>query len=185
MPQQGFSLVELLMGLAIGAIVLSLVSPAFATLTESNHRQQAAESLIGGIRHARTLAITRNQSVVIHGINGDWSQGWRIILDISGKGPEDSSNPLLVESASDARTPIVGNWWVRRFVRFSNLGEPLLSEGTFQVGRLHICAAREPVSHLQVVLARSGRVRLSSEKAEQALCRKAKKVKARSAHATL
>ncbi|MBV4467073.1 type IV fimbrial biogenesis protein FimT [Pseudomonas sp. F-14 TE3623] len=185
MHQQGFSLIELLMGLTIVGIVLQLVSPAFAAFTESNHREQAAESLISGIRHARTQAITLNQSVVIHGINGDWSQGWRIILDISGKGPEDSSNPLLVERASDARTPIVGNWWVRRFVRFSNLGEPQMPEGTFQAGRLHICAAREPVSHLQVVLARSGRVRLTSEKAEQALCRKAKNVKATNARAIL
>jgi len=42
MPQQGFSLVELLMGLAIGAIVLSLVSPALATLKESNQRSPTA-----------------------------------------------------------------------------------------------------------------------------------------------
>lgn len=83
MSQQGYSLIELLMGLAIGAIVLLLVSPAFATLTESNQRDQAAQSLIEGIRNARTTAITRNQTTVIHGINGDWSQGWRIILDIS------------------------------------------------------------------------------------------------------
>ena len=58
MPQQGFSLIELLMGLAIGAIVLLLVSPAFATLKESNHRDQAAQSLLDGLRNARTLAIT-------------------------------------------------------------------------------------------------------------------------------
>jgi type IV fimbrial biogenesis protein FimT len=185
MHQQGFSLIELLMGLTIVGIVLQLVSPAFAAFTESNHRQQAAESLISGIRHARTLAITRNQSVVIHGINGDWSQGWRIILDISGKGPEDSSNPLLVERASDARTSIVGNWWVRRFVRFSSMGQPLMPGRAFQAGTLHICSAREPVSQLQVVLAASGRVRLANDKAEQALCRKAKSVKAANARAAL
>ena len=171
MSQQGFSLVELLMGLVIGAIVLSLVSPALAALGESNRRQQAAESLLAGIRNARTQAITRNQSVVIHGINGDWSQGWRIILDISGKGPRDSSNPLLVEHASDGRVPIVGNWAVSRYVRFSSLGQPLMPKKAFQAGTLHLCASHEPVSQLQVVLAATGRVRLSSEKAEQALCR--------------
>ncbi|WP_339432770.1 MULTISPECIES: GspH/FimT family pseudopilin [unclassified Pseudomonas] len=172
MPQRGFSLIELLMGLAIGAIVLLLVSPAFATLRESNHRDQAAQSLLDGIRNARTMAITRNQSVVIHGINGDWSQGWRIILDISGKGPEDSSNPLLVERASDAKVPIVGNWLVSRYVRFSSLGQPLMPGRAFQAGTLHICSTREPVSQRQVVLAATGRVRLSSKNAEQALCQK-------------
>ncbi|KAB0502170.1 general secretion pathway protein GspH [Pseudomonas lini] len=170
MHQQGFSLIELLMGLTIVGIVLQLVSPAFAAFTESNHRKQAAQAIVSGMRNARTAAITRNQSVVIHGINGDWGQGWRIILDISGKGPEDSSNPLLVEHASNTRLPIVGNWAVRRFVRFSSLGEPLMPGRAFQAGTLHICASREPVSQLQVVLARTGRVSLRSHQAEQTLC---------------
>ena len=177
MPQQGFSLIELLMGLAIGAIVLLLVSPAFATLRESNHRDQAAQSLLDGLRNARTLAITRNQSVVIHGINGDWSQGWRIILDISGNGPKDSSNPLLVEHASEARVPVVGNWLVSRYIRFSSLGQPLMPGRAFQAGTLHVCSAREPVSQRQIVLAATGRVRLNSKEAEQALCQKANSVR--------
>ncbi|WPN60665.1 MULTISPECIES: GspH/FimT family pseudopilin [unclassified Pseudomonas] len=185
MRQQGFSLIELLMGLTIVGIVLQLVSPAFAAFTESNHREQAAQSIASGIRNARTAAITRNQSVVIHGINGDWGQGWRIILDLSGKGPEDSSNPLLVERASGARVPIVGNWPVRRYIRFNSIGEPQMPGRAFQAGTLHICAAREPVSQLQVVLAATGRVSLRSHQAEQALCPGGKSVKARSARAAL
>src|SRR5687768_11571292 len=97
MHQQGFSLIELLMGLTIVGIVLHLVSPAFAALTESNHQEEAAKSLVSGMRSARSEAITRNQAVVIHGINDDWGQGWRMILDLNGKGHEDSNNPLLVE----------------------------------------------------------------------------------------
>ena len=88
MREQGFSLIELLMGLAIVGIVLLLVSPAFAGLTESNHREEAAKSLASGLRSARSEAISRGQVVVIHGISDDWSQGWRIILDVSGKGHE-------------------------------------------------------------------------------------------------
>ncbi|CAI8767544.1 GspH/FimT family pseudopilin [Pseudomonas sp. IT-P100] len=179
MRQQGFSLVELLMGLMIVGIVLHLVSPAFAALTESNHREVAAQSLINGIRNARTLAISRNQSVVIHGINGDWGQGWRIILDISGKGSEDRSNPVVVEHASGTGVPIVGNWWVRRYIRFSSLGEPLMPKKAFQAGTLHLCDARAPVSQLQVVLAATGRVSLRSDKTAQALCEKGEKSKQR------
>jgi type IV fimbrial biogenesis protein FimT len=185
MHQRGFSLIELLMGLAIAGIVLLLVSPAFGALVESNDREVAAQSLISGIRNARTAALTHNQNVVIHGINGDWSQGWRIILDITGKGPEDSSNPLLMEHGSGAQVPIVGNWHVQRFVRFSHLGQPLMPGRAFQAGTLHLCAAREPVSHLRVVLAATGRVRLDSKKTEQALCAQEKRLKAKNARATL
>ncbi|RON56068.1 GspH/FimT family pseudopilin [Pseudomonas frederiksbergensis] len=185
MHQRGFSLIELLMGLAIAGIVLLLVSPAFGALVESNHREEAAQSLINGIRNARTAALTHNQNVVIHGINGDWSQGWRIILDLSGRGAEDSSNPLLMEHGSGARVPIVGNWHVRRYVRFSHLGQPLMPGKAFQAGTLHFCAAREPVSHQRIVLAATGRVRLDSRKTEQALCAEEKRLRAKSARATL
>jgi type IV fimbrial biogenesis protein FimT len=185
MHQRGFSLIELLMGLAIAGIVLLLVGPAFGALMESNHREEAAQSLISGIRSARSEAITRNQTVIIHAIDDDWSQGWRIILDISGKGQVDTDNPLLVEQRSIARTLIVGNLQVESFVRFSGLGEPLMPNHAFQAGTLHLCAAREPVSHLQVVLARSGRVRLGNQKIEQALCGKEKRLKAKNARAAL
>ncbi|MHC8335834.1 GspH/FimT family pseudopilin [Pseudomonas sp. LB3P25] len=168
MHQRGFSLIELLMGLTIIGIVLLLVSPAFATLSESNYREEAAQSLVSGMRSARSEAIMRNQPVVIHGINDDWSQGWRIILDVNGKGHEDSSNPLLVERRSGTRVPIFGNQYVRTSVRFSHLGEPLY--GGFQSGTLHICASNEPLSQYQVVLAASGRVSLRSKKTAQALC---------------
>ncbi|AWY41262.1 prepilin-type N-terminal cleavage/methylation domain-containing protein [Pseudomonas putida] len=170
MHQRGFSLIELLMGLMIAGIVLHLVSPAFAAVVESNYREEAARSLFSGLRTARSEAITRNQTVVIHAINDDWSQGWRMILDITGKGHEDSSNPLLIERQGSVRVPVVGNRPVRNFVRFSGLGEPLMPSGAFQAGTLHICSARQALSQYQVVLARSGLISLRNKKTEQTLC---------------
>jgi len=179
MRQNGFSLIELLMGLAITGIVLHLVTPAFATLIESNQRQQAAQALFSGIRTARSEAIVRNQAVVIHGINGDWSQGWRMILDISGKGEMDSDNPLLAERQSGARVSIAGNGSVESSIRFKGQGEALIG------GTLYICAAREQVSRHQVVLARTGRVSLRNDKVEQALCEKRTEFRATSERAVL
>jgi type IV fimbrial biogenesis protein FimT len=177
MRQQGFSLIELLMGLAITGIVLQLVSPAFATLIESNQREQAAQALFSGIRTARTEAIVRNQAVVIHSINGDWSHGWRMILDISGKGEMDGDNPLLAERQGNARVSIVGNGPVESSIRFRGQGESLIG------GTLHICAVREPVSQHQVVLARTGRVSLRSDKAEHPLCEARQKIRSASERA--
>jgi len=170
MHQRGFSLIELLMGLTIGGLVLLLVSPAYATLTASSYREQAAQSLFSGIRTARTEAVVRNQAVVIHAINDDWGQGWRMILDISGKGHTDRDNPLLSERQSAAQVPIAGNRPVKSYVRFNGAGVPRFTGGGFQAGTLHICAAREPLSQYQVVLAPSGRVSLRNDKAEQPLC---------------
>ncbi|WP_460120748.1 GspH/FimT family pseudopilin [Pseudomonas sp. S2_C03] len=170
MHQQGFSLIELLMGLTIVGIVLYWVSPAMAVFTESIQRKEAASSLISGIRHARTLAMTRSQAVVIHGIDGDWGQGWRVILDVSGKGADDRDNPLISEHANGNKLAIVGNEMVTSYIRFSSLGMPLMTHRSFQNGTLHFCDARKPISQLQVVVSRSGRASLRNQKAEQALC---------------
>jgi type IV fimbrial biogenesis protein FimT len=163
MHQQGFGLIELLMGLAIAAIVLSWAGRGFKELTESTEREDTAQLLISGLRSARSEAIARNQTIVLRAIDNDWGQGWRITLD-------DKDKTVLMERSNRAR--VVGNRPVKRSVRFSNLGEALLPSGGFQAGTLHVCARHGPVSHHQVILASSGRVRLESVKAELALCSK-------------
>jgi len=172
MHQQGFSLIELLMGLTIVGIVLHLISPAFATLTESMHREEAAKSIIHGIRSARTLAITHHQTVVIHGIDGDWGRGWRIIFDLSGKGADDPDNPLVTEHTNASGVRMVGNWWFRRGIRLDRLGMLHAPSKSFNAGTLYLCDASEPLSRLQVVVAPSGRTRLANDKTRQGLCDK-------------
>ncbi len=81
MYQQGFSLIELLMGLAIAAIVLPWAGASYKELIESIEREDTAQLLINGLRIARSEAITRNRSVLIQGIDNDWGRGWRIMLD--------------------------------------------------------------------------------------------------------
>lgn len=161
MHQQGFSLIELLMGLAIAAIVLSWAGAGYYEIIEANARKDAALLLISGLRSARGEAIARNQTVIVKALDDDWSKGWRIVLD-------DDEQTLLMERTSHAR--VAGNRPVRRLVKFSRLGAPLLTGGGFRAGTLHVCAKRKPVSHHQVVLAPSGRVRLQSVEAVEALC---------------
>ena len=173
MYQRGISLIQLLLTLMIVAITARFTSPAYSVLIEHQQRQVAAEQLANSLRNARAQALLRQQYVVVYAREGDWSQGWRTILDLSGKGHMDKSNPVLVEAQGSGRIPIAGNTPVKQYVRFSPLGEPLLSGGAFQAGTLHICQAGTAQSHYQVVLAKSGRISLRSDKTAQALCRHA------------
>ncbi|MCJ8204971.1 GspH/FimT family protein [Pseudomonas sp. RGM2987] len=169
MHQQGFSLIELLMGLAIAAIVLPWVGSGYKALIESIERKDAAQLLASGLRTARSEAITRNRTVAIRGIDNDWSQGWQIILD-------GDDQALLTQRSSGAR--IIGNWAMKRSVRFAGHGQAVWPSGAFHSGTLHVCGKHDPVSHHQVVLAPTGRVSLRSHEAEQALCEKGLKQRA-------
>lgn len=171
MTQRGFTLIELLLSLVLSGILAHLAVPSFKGLLESQKLQSAAQSLATGLRYARTEAISRNRAVIIHARDDDWSRGWRVILDISGRGHLDDDNPILLEQQDDGRVPIVGNGPVKSQIRFSGLGEPVFSGGGFRAGTVHVCATDRAHSVYQVVIAPSGRISLRSEAAEQALCR--------------
>lgn len=172
MTQRGFTLVELLLSLLLSGILANLAVPGFKGLLESQQRQTAAQALASGMRYARTEAITRNRAVIIHARDENWSQGWRVILDESGRGHLDENNPVLLERQDSGHVAIVGNGPVKSEVRFSGLGEPTFSAGGFRAGTVHVCDADQAQSLFQVVLAPSGRISLRSDATEQALCRK-------------
>ena len=127
--------------------------------------------MAGGLRYARAEAVARNRPVVIHALEDDWSLGWRVIVDVSGRGHLDDDNPVLLERRDSMRGTIVGNGPLKSQVRFSGLGEPIFSGGGFRAGTVHVCAREQAQSLHQIVLAPSGRISLRSERAEQALCR--------------
>ncbi|KRP53230.1 GspH/FimT family pseudopilin [Pseudomonas poae] len=171
MKQRGFTLIELLLGLIMSGILAHLAVPGFKGLLDSRHRQEAAQSLASGMRYARTEAIARNQPVIIHSVDDDWSRGWRVVVDINGRGYQDDDNPVLRVRQDSARVPMAGNSPVRSQVRFSGIGEPVFVGGGFRAGTVHVCDADLALSLYQVVLAPSGRISLRSDRAEQALCR--------------
>ncbi|WP_248804670.1 GspH/FimT family pseudopilin [Pseudomonas sp. MWU13-2100] len=170
MNQKGFSLVQLLIGLAVIGILAQLTRPAFSELIASQRRQVSADELANGLQVARTEAILRQQTVVMHALEEDWSRGWRIIIDRSGQGHLDPDNPVLVERRGDGRTPIRGNRWLEQFVRFTPVGWLNPNNSTSMGGTLHICARDQAVSHHQVILAASGRIRLEKREIPEALC---------------
>ena len=105
MKQRGFTLIELLVGLILSGVLAQLAAPSFKGL-ESQRRQSAAETLAAGLRYARTEAVARNRTVVIHALDNDWSLGWRVVL-VNGRGHLDEDNPVLLERQDSGRIPIV------------------------------------------------------------------------------
>jgi type IV fimbrial biogenesis protein FimT len=164
MRNAGFTLIELLVSVALIGLVLTLAVPAFGEILTSQRREEAARQLANGIRSARTEAILRAQPVVIRAIDGDWGKGWQIIVDPKGS----DQDTVVAERARNGKVPIVGNQPVREQVRFSAMGAPL--DGGFVAGTLHVCAAKQAISHHKVIMARTGRVRIESVAKPEKLC---------------
>jgi len=61
--QQGFSLIELMIGLAIVALVLMVALPSFTIFLQNAQIRNGAESVLDGLNLARTEAVRRNAIV--------------------------------------------------------------------------------------------------------------------------
>lgn len=165
MRQAGFTLVELFVTLVMIGLLISLAAPPFNDLINNQRRLDAAQQLASGLRTARTEAITRQQVILLHAIDGDWSKGWRISTNPSGAGAGDERNQLLTERNYSGEVPIAARLRDRPYVSFNSLGVPSTSNG-----RLFICDGNKAVSHHEVIVAPTGRVKIESEKKPEPRC---------------
>ena len=68
-PVKGFSLVESMLVVAVGAVLLGLAVPSFRGLIQYSRRNGAAEQIAGDLRKARSRAITTGWQYRLYGFN--------------------------------------------------------------------------------------------------------------------
>lgn len=83
----GFTLLELMVTIAVAAVLLSLAVPSFSDATLSGKLAASANDLVAGVAVGRSEAIKRNSvarmCVSTNGTScgsGGWEQGWIIII---------------------------------------------------------------------------------------------------------
>lgn len=81
---RGFSLVELMVTIAVLTILISVGVPMYGQFTQGSAVSTGTSELVGSLNLARSEAVARRASVRIEQLgatDGDWSDGWQIVLD--------------------------------------------------------------------------------------------------------
>mgnify|MGYP003418665585 FL=1 len=100
---KGFTLIELVVTMAVLAILVALAAPSFESVFNNNRLTGNANQLLTGLQSARMEAVRRNARVVVcsnatpdvaNDCNGAW-QGWMTYVDDGAGNPLNASNGVF------------------------------------------------------------------------------------------
>jgi type IV fimbrial biogenesis protein FimT len=96
----GFTLIELMVTVAIAALFVRLVVPSFRAIAANQILSSAASELLSSALQARSAALKYNRRVVVQPVTGtDWRTGWIVYTDINMNATYDSGTDELIASS--------------------------------------------------------------------------------------
>lgn len=167
--QQGLTLIEQIMVLAIMAVLTGLASPSLGRLLSRNELQVAQTDFIAALHHARETAVmSGKRTLFCPSDDGNrcndtvhWESGWLLGHD-GDHDDQPDDGPLRVGHGYNEKLVILGSS-SRRVVRFYPDGSASDSNLT-----LVFCQPSSASRVLSVVVANSGRIRGAPASVEQA-----------------
>ncbi|MEH6466220.1 MAG: GspH/FimT family pseudopilin [Porticoccus sp.] len=123
---EGFTLIELMITIALVAILLALSAPYFRETITSNKISAEANNLMASFNLARSTAARLNQPVTLcktaDGVDcttaDNWEQGWITFNDLDMNGAVDSGG---VELVIQEYSPLPTGYTLRSTAQFSDL----------------------------------------------------------------
>ena len=102
----GFSLLELLLTLAVVAVIMTLAAPSLSHLLRQHRLTAQANILLSHLQLARSEAIRRGVQVTIQRCSSQdsvWDNGWQVFTDWNGNGQLDTATGI--SDRCDERLP--------------------------------------------------------------------------------
>ena len=161
--QNGFTLIELMVTIAIAAILLLVAAPSFVTYRQNSQLTAAANTFLANAFAARAEAMKRQLNVFVRPAGADWSAGWTSYVDGDWDNLNNTSGvditlstqgPLTQVTISNDTTPSDST----HYVMFSGAG--FLSSTSGTATNLATVAFYNGVETRLVIMEGSGRMRV-------------------------
>lgn len=161
----GFTLIELIITLAVLGIILAFAVPAFNGVIENNRVTTRANTLLGAMNYARSEAVRRGEVVSLQREAGGFESGWCVIL-----GPLDGcenarDNDLMLREFGATRD-VVTNSGAIAGVSFDNRGFRLAPAGSVVIGMQPTNCVENAARRRELAVSTAGRTSLTREGCE-------------------
>jgi type IV fimbrial biogenesis protein FimT len=160
----GLTFVELMMTLAIAAILSAVAAPSFNNIIQDNKLVTQVNSLQASLSFARSEAIKRNNFVTVCGSNdgenciGGWNTGRSVLVDNNLDNTVGADEPILLVVADIASKNTLN--FNRSRVAYTGTGIARGgSNGTFT-----FCDNRGEISAKGIIVSNTGRPRLAVDR---------------------
>lgn len=170
MPGQrtrGFTLIELMVTLAVMAIVLAFAFPSFEGIINGNKLSSAANEMMASLQTARMESLRFNKrGVVCFSANPNAAAptcstvnptGWITFLDADKSNAYNAGDTLLRRTQVDSKVKILGSTNVGGLIRFRSEGIARDTAGNLLKGAIDMCIpTRQPRTNDSRVTIMSG-----------------------------
>jgi type IV fimbrial biogenesis protein FimT len=128
---RGFTLIELMIALAVAGVLMALAAPSFQQSLAGNRLSSGASELAGAVQLARSEAIRANRRVTLcrsedgsacSGAASTWP-GWILFVDTDGNGVRDVGEPVVKAGTFDAPLQVLSS------TNLTALGESITFRG--------------------------------------------------------
>lgn len=155
---KGFTLIELMITIAIMGIVIGIGFPSFQSMIVNSRLTTQSNNLVGALNIARSESVKRGKFVVVKKVTTSWQGGWEVFVDDDKDQTKDSGEEIIKSYEA-----LVTGYSINVTTGYTNHIYYRPDGRSNTNGSFYVCSPAQEEKFKRIVIASSGRIRSENQ----------------------